>query len=59
MLVPGNGEMNSSLWIMKVLLLFNVDSKGSNENNEHALLLYTVATSLTDLVDEAHRCVWL
>lgn len=52
MLVCGRGEEGGGLLVAKVLPLFRIRVRGSNESQKYALLHYMGVTRSIDLVDE-------
>lgn len=59
MLVFGGKEESSGLWVAKVLLLFKISVRKSNEKQEYAFLPYIAVTSLTDTLERTLGCVSL
>lgn len=56
-LVSGVFEESDCLWLRKVLLLFLIGARGSDESREVAYLLHKTSKRSTDMVDEMLGCV--
>lgn len=56
MIVSGGGEKEGVLWVAKLLRLFRIGTRGSNESQECALSRYTEVTCPIDMLDK-HGCI--